>query len=99
MAQKSRTNDVVAVLPHGRIMAMGKDVSTLSSGDQNVVVYFPDLKEVEYLLNVSLSTNPQTDVQDVPGQASINGNAVGITIFGITAGTTLTTEMIAIGPA
>ncbi len=99
MGQKSRTNDVVAELPNGRIIAMGKDVTVLASGDVGVTVHIPDLREVEYLLQTNFTMDPEVDLANGEGNATINGNVVGLTIYGLSAGTTLTTEMIAIGPA
>jgi hypothetical protein len=88
---------IVAHLRDGRVMALGRYSEVVTSGNHNVIVRVPDLKYVETVIQVEFYTNPDTDA-DWWGDKKITGNLVGLTVYGVTAGTTLTTEIVAIGP-
>lgn len=97
--------DEVAKLKDGRHIAMGKSwihvTGQTGSGNANVInVRVPGLREIEHILNVQFYTDPITFSEDGlnPVNKKITGNVVGMTIYGIAAATTLTAEVIAIGP-
>ncbi len=100
----------VAVLQEGRAVAMGKNYALLAAGAafttgcEVINVRVPDLRMIEYVLNVQLHIAPITCTAPVYEAVNkkIHGNVVGMTIFGANqsqaAGTTLIVEVIAIGP-
>jgi len=91
------THSVVAELKDGRVMAKSTYTEVKSSGTVAVTVVVPDLREVETLISVKFSTNPDTSIyHDMDHK--ITGNVVGFTVYTIAASTTLTSEVIAIGP-
>ena len=96
--------DEVAKLKDGRHIAMGKSwvvVTATGTGQPTAInVRVPGLREIEYVLNVQFYTNPTSYAVDGlnPMNKKIVGNLVGMTIYGIHATTTLTAEVIAIGP-
>ena len=96
--------DEVAKLKDGRHIAMGKSWVVVSSIGEAAVttinVRVPGLREIEYILNVQFHTDPITYSLDGlnPVNKKIVGNVVGMTIYGVFATTTLTAEVIAIGP-
>lgn len=100
----------IAVLQDGRVIAFGKnyiDADTLfanGSTCQLINVRVPDLRMIEYVLNVQFDFIPTGnfscgDQLTVFGK-KISGNIVGMTLSGDTemTGVTLTVEVIAIGP-
>jgi len=97
-------SDIVAILQDGRVIAMGKNVvncggvGTGTTTAMNVRV--PDLREIEYILNVQFHTDVASYFVDDadPVNKVITGNVVGFTIYGVQASTTITAEVIAIGP-
>ena len=97
-------SDIVAILQDGRVIAMGKNwVYESGSGTSTASVLnvrVPDLREIEYILNVELYTTANTYFEDDAGPMNkvITGNVVGFTIYGVYAATTITAEVIAIGP-
>jgi len=97
-------HDIVAILQDGRVIAMGKNsVHMTGTGSSNTAVLnvrVPDLREIEYILNVEYYLDPATFFVDDadPVNKVITGNVVGFTIYGNTAATTVTAEVIAIGP-
>ena len=67
----------------------------VAGGAQGVTVTLKDLRRVEKVIQVNVTTNPVVDVSP-PQNISIDKNVVGMTLrFG--AGTTLSVEAIAIG--
>lgn len=92
-------HDIVATLRDGRVIAYGAYTQVVPAGASNIVVRVPDLKYVEYVLQVQHDTDPDTELSSGSGQdKKITGNLVGLTLFGVAAGTTLTSKIIAIGP-
>jgi hypothetical protein len=89
---------IVAHLRDGRVMALGRFTGVVpQGGNVNIVVRVPDLKYVETVIQVEFYTNPDTDATWW-GDKKITGNLVGLTLYGLRTGTTLTTEIVAIGP-
>jgi hypothetical protein len=89
---------IVARLLDGRFMA--RDTSDeitvpVAGGAQAVTVTMKDLKQVEYVVQVNVTTDPVVDVS-VPQNIKIDKNVVGLTLY-CGAGTTLTVEAICTG--
>ena len=83
---------------------MGKNwkaVTFTADACEVIDVRVPDLRMIEYILNVQFHCTG-ADGCDKPVYEAVNkvitGNVVGMTIFGKAGGMTLTTEVIAIGP-
>ena len=92
-------HDIVAHLRDGRLMAMGQYTQEVNQGNTNVVVRIPDLKYIEYVIQVEFYTDPDQNFADFAFMdKKITGNVVGMTLYGMAAATTLTTQVIAIGP-
>lgn len=96
-------HDIVATLQDGRVIAMGRSYivsGTDATTGQPINVRLPDLREIEYVLQVEFYCDPDTFSPSHigPMDKKITGNVVGFTLFGMTATTTLTAEVIAIGP-
>lgn len=84
-------------LKDGRVVATGKTTVVLASaGNTNLKITVPDLKYIEYVIEYKRTTNPTTD-PGTPVNEKIEGNAVGVTIVGVGAGTTLTYEAVVVG--
>lgn len=62
-----------------------------------MTVTIPNLNFIEEVLHVEVHTDPPTYIENWFGNKDISLNVVGITIAGVGAGTTLTTEIIAVG--
>jgi len=89
--------DVVATLRDGRVVAYAKrNVGTVGPGTVSLDVQVPDLKAIEYVLNVQFHVEPLVDIGNVVNQ-TITGNVVGMTLHNVSAGTTLTAEVVAVG--
>jgi len=103
-----KSHDKVATLQDGRVIAMGKyylqQSSFFVSGCEAINVRVPDLRMVEYVLNVQFfyeNTNMCTYPIYEAVNKKISGNVVGMTILGASdqaIGGTLHVEVIAIGP-
>jgi len=105
----TKSHDQIAVLQDGRVIALGRSYisdATLFTGGtacELINVRVPDLRMIEYILNVQFDATPATVLtcgdhfQDL--SKKITGNVVGMTLSGseITGGTLLV-EVIAIGP-
>ena len=92
-------HDIVAHLRDGRLMAMGQYTQLITQGNTNIVVRVPDLKYIEYVLQVEFYSDPDINFADFAFMdKKITGNIVGMTLYGASAGSTLTTQVIAIGP-
>lgn len=97
-------HDRLGVLQDGRLIAMGKNyvVTVFTNGCEVINVRVPDLRKIDYVLDVELHLSPLDC--SYPVYEAVNkvkyGNVVGMTIFGAArgTGTTLTVEVIAIGP-
>ena len=89
---------VVARLPEGKLIARdASDTITVpvGGGAQAVTVTMKDLRVVEYLIQVNVTTDPVVQVS-LPQNVKIDKNVVGMTLY-FGAGTTLTVEAIASG--
>lgn len=95
---------VVAITRDGRVIAQGeaKYIVTSRTGCIAINVRVPDLRMVEYVLNVQFSMTDfacATNYLIGPDMnKKISGNVVGMSLYVATTGTTLTAEVIAIGP-
>ena len=88
---------IVTVLPDGRTIARTPLTATpvLATTDTALpAVTVTDQKKVEYVLQINLNTTP--DTYAVPHDASIAGNAVGLTVYA-GAGTTVGGEILTVG--
>ena len=103
----TKPHDRLAILQDGRLIAMGKSYLKVDSFFPSAAchvlnVRVPDLRMIEYVLNVQLTvdaldcTKPPYEVVN----KKITGNVVGMTLTGLenTAGGTIHVEVIAIGP-
>ena len=97
-------HDRVAKLRDGRLIAYGeyKELISSRSGCIGIVVRVPDLRYIEHVLDVEFKLenfNCSTDFLIGPEMnKTINGNLVGMSLYIVTAGNTLTAKVIAIGP-
>lgn len=102
------THAWIGSLTQGRHIAMGKNyvVTTFARGPQGSAcevlnVRVPDLRHIDYVLEVQFTMSPLSCGQPVYEAVNkkITGNVVGMTIFGaaFSTGTTLTAEVIAVG--
>lgn len=92
-----RVDRIVATLFDGRTVAKGVTTQVVEAGSTYVTVTVPNLNFIEEVIHVQVYTDPSVDIESGFGNKTITGNVVGITIAGASAGTTLTTEIIAIG--
>ena len=100
----NQKGEVVAHLRDGRVMAQGQadyyivdDDIGQQLGGLNVRV--PDLRRIDYVVQVQTSTAPIANISATfPMNKKISGNVVGMSLYYITTGTTLTIEVIAVGP-
>lgn len=88
----------VASLYDGKLIALGRYCAVVASGDNAIIVRIPDLREVETVLNVEIYTDPATYADGWYSNKKYEGNWVGLTLWQINAGTTLTVEVVAVGP-
>jgi len=82
----------------GNVFAEATYTQVVAAGDVAVLVRVPDLRMIESIINVEIETNPATYADGWYGQKLITGNVVGLTIFQVNAGTTLSVHVVAIGP-
>ena len=96
-AYPGKTHDIVATLRDGRVIAYAQYGPTVvSAGAQGITITFPDLKRVDYVLEIEFHTDPLTSMESTSNK-KIEGNVVGLTVYPA-AGTTLTADALAIGP-
>jgi len=106
-------HDVIAVLQDGRVIAMGKYYlkqddffhagGAHAAGCEAINVRVPDLRMIEYVLNIQFyyaNDNICTDPIYEAVNKKIIGNVVGMTLLGAdnADGGTIIVEVIAIGP-
>ena len=91
-------SEVVGILKDGRVIAKAWRSAVVAAGDVNFVVRIPDLKYIDAVLNIEFYTDPATYIESGYANKKISGNVVGMTIYGVAAGTTLTAEVVAVGP-
>ena len=88
---------IVTILPDGRIIARTPLTATpvLATTDTALpAVTVTELKQVEYVLQVNLNTEPDTYAHE--HDPKITGNVVGMTIYA-GAGTTISGEVLTLG--
>jgi len=91
-------NAIVATLQDGRVMAYAKrDMGVVSAGALPVAVRVPDLRLIEYVIQIQINVDPLVEPGFIVNK-KITGNVVGFTLYAVSAGTTLNAEVIAIGP-
>lgn len=90
------SNAIVAILQDGRVIAYSKRAVGVIEDNTAINIRVPDLKMIEYVLQVQFITDPNIVCTAV--DKSIAGNVVGMTLATPDVGTTLTVEVIAIGP-
>ena len=82
----------------GRVTAFGNyTVVVATAGNVALIVRLPDLKYVEHVVHMQFETDPLVD-PGTPVNKKIVGNVVGFTLMGVGGGTTLTAEIMGIGP-
>jgi hypothetical protein len=90
-------NRVVAHLLDGRTMAKGYTKQVVAAGNVYMTVTIPNLVAIEEVIQFNFRYDPSTIATGPIGEMNIAGNVVGVTVYDILAGTTLTLEIIAIG--
>ena len=65
-------------------------------GDTPVNVTISNLTTIEKIEDIRLSTDPECD-PGTPANAIVTGNVVGMTLYGVPAGTTITVNVLASG--
>lgn len=74
------------------------DHGVVAAGAVALNVSFPDLKHIEYILQVQFDTDPDVNLNGPAQDKVITGNVVGMTLQNVAAGTTLSSTVIAVGP-
>ncbi|MFQ5833720.1 MAG: hypothetical protein ACE5H4_13515 [Candidatus Thorarchaeota archaeon] len=88
---------VVGTLKDGSTISKQSDSSVVASGTVYIQVTIADLQNIQAVLNVKVtSTDPKTSVGDI-NHVDVSGNVVGFTLLSVGAGTTLSSEIVALG--
>lgn len=88
---------VIGTLKDGSTISKQTDSTVVGSGTVYVQVTVADLENVQAVLNVQVtSTKPKTSVGEI-NHVDVNGNVVGFTQLSVGAGTTLSSEIVALG--
>jgi len=98
-AYPGKSTDIVAILADGRIIAYAVSAASVippAGGTIHVQITFPDLKHVEYVVEMEMNLNPLVAAQ--MSDKDISGNVVGVTVYAASAGTTVVIDALAIGP-
>ena len=90
-------HEVLAQLMDGQVIARSRMWQVVGSGNNNIVVTVPDLREVRAVLDIEFWTDPDTSIYHDMDKR-VHGNVVGMTVYQVAAGTTLIVEVIALGP-
>lgn len=104
MPENFDENKIVAKLKDGRVIAKGTNskvtTQTGTGSADTILVRVPGLREIDEVMHVQFSTDPITYSVDGlnPMNKHVEGNVVGMTIYGLNTTTTLTADVIAIGP-
>jgi len=92
---------IIATLKDGHTIAKatGTVVVPIAGGNVSVSITFSELRQIDAVLQVQVDgTDPPVNIEgEVGTHKNIVGNVVGFTIFGVSAGTTLTASAVAIG--
>ena len=97
-------HDRVAKLRDNRLIATGEysELVTSRSGCIGIVVRVPDLRYIEHVIDVEFTLQgfncTNNYLMGPEMNKTINGNLVGMSLYIITTGNTLTTKVVAIGP-
>lgn len=100
----SMKGDVVAITRDGKVIAQGEAqyIVETPGGCLGLNVRVPDLRMIEYVLNVQLSMTGFNCTDNFLYGPDMNkkivGNVVGMSLYVVTTGTTIKAEVIAIGP-
>lgn len=88
---------VIATLKDGRVIAKNAitAVGRSDAGFLSVQTTITDLKTVEYVLQVNFMTVPDRGI--TKQDAVITGNIVGLTVYCVGGGTTVSGDVIGIG--
>lgn len=110
MSEWFTKNWLIGQLRDGRVIAKGKNAKVVASGNIGMDVRIPDLRQIAHVIEVEFYTSPQTYAlwyekhlynTDAGGTDADNvtreANVVGLTVFQVQDGTTLTAEVVAIG--
>lgn len=98
-AYPGKSTDIVATLRDGRVIAYAESAATVippGGGTVHIQITFPDLKRVEYVVELEMNLNPLIAAQ--MSDKDISGNVVGVTVYAATAGATVVLDALAIGP-
>jgi len=92
---------IVGRLADGRTISKASNTVTVPIGGGNIsmTITFPELRHIDAVLQVQVDkTVPSVNIEGAVGtHKNISDNVVGFTIFGISAGTTLTATAVAVG--
>ena len=95
-------NKMVAKLRDGRLIAKGVTKQLASAGCIAIIVRVPDLREIEEIIEVEFNlTGFNCTTEYIIGpemNKKIVGNLVGFSLYVVTAGASLETTVLAIGP-
>lgn len=91
-----KKHDILTQHHDGRVTAMGRNY-VLGTGTQSLNIRVPDLREIEYVTHVQITTIPLTSHAGIMNK-KITGNVVGLTIHTLGAAVTAYVEVQAIGP-
>ena len=81
----------------GHVLGRGRETYLLPApGSYGITVSIPDLKAVTWILKWSFRSTPIVSHGTVENEW-VAGNVVGCTLIGVTAGTTLRVDAVAIG--
>ena len=92
---------IIATLKDGHTIAKASNtvVVPIGGGNVSMSITFSELRRIDAVLQVQVdATDPPVNIEgEVGTHKSISNNVVGFTIFGVSAGTTLTASAVAIG--
>jgi len=92
---------IVGTLVDGRTIAKASNtvVVPIGGGHISMTITFSELRQIDAVLQIQVdATDPPVLIEgEVGTHKNIVGNVVGFTIFGVSAGTTLTASAVAIG--
>jgi len=88
---------ILATLKDGRVIASAAitSVGRSDAGFLSVQATIADLRTVEYVLQVNFTTSPDRGI--TTQDAKITGNIVGLTVYCVGGGTSVSGDIIGIG--
>ncbi|RLI77680.1 hypothetical protein DRP04_11055 [Archaeoglobales archaeon] len=91
---------VIATLD-GHVIAKASNtiIVPVDGGNISMTITFPELRQIDAVLQIQVDkTDPPVNIEGAVGtHKNIVGNVVGFTIFGVSAGTTLTASGVVLG--